>query len=217
MLTSQLTNRFKFGKWTYSNIIKGEHIFTAVDQFSAFLVAEPIPNKDALTVAKVIFKLVTQYGVCDIIISDRGAEATASAIKEVCKRLDIRQAYTPSFIHHCLGSCQRTHRTFAEGITPYYQAGKQWEDMIGPIVFSMNCTVNESLKYSPFEIIYGTRPKFPLSNHVRDQNLNTVPKDCHEYLNTLTTKLEIIRNEVKSHVIAAHSSMLDRQNTRTQS
>ena len=45
-----------------------------------------------------------------------------------------------------------------------------------------------------------------------ENTLNTVPKDCHQYLTTLTTTLEIIRNEVKSHVIAAQSSMLDRQN-----
>jgi hypothetical protein len=45
-----------------------------------------------------------------------------------------------------------------------------------------------------------------------ENTLNTVPKDCHQYLTTLTTTLEIIRNEVKSHVVAAQSSMLDRQN-----
>ncbi|CAG2250219.1 unnamed protein product [Mytilus edulis] len=39
------------------------YIFTAVDAFTKFLVAEPIPNKDALTVAEVLFKLVSQYGV----------------------------------------------------------------------------------------------------------------------------------------------------------
>ncbi|VDI00912.1 Hypothetical predicted protein [Mytilus galloprovincialis] len=48
------------------------YIFTAVDAFTKFLVAEPIPNKDALTVAEVLFKLVSQYGVCDTLISDRG-------------------------------------------------------------------------------------------------------------------------------------------------
>ncbi|CAC5395633.1 unnamed protein product [Mytilus coruscus] len=70
------------------------YIFTAVDAFTKFLVAEPIPNKDALTVAEVLFKLVSQYGVCDTLISDRGSEATARAIKEVCRLLEINQQYT---------------------------------------------------------------------------------------------------------------------------
>ncbi|VDI28016.1 Hypothetical predicted protein [Mytilus galloprovincialis] len=116
------------------------YIFTAVDAFTKFLVAEPIPNKDALTVAEVLFKLVSQYGVCDTLISDRGSEATARAIKEVCRLLEINQQYTPSFTHHCLGLCERTHRTFAERMTPYIQQGKHWEDMVPSILFSLNST-----------------------------------------------------------------------------
>ncbi|CAC5403823.1 unnamed protein product [Mytilus coruscus] len=147
-----------------------------VTQVKTKAVAEPIPNKDALTVAEVLFKLVSQYGVCDTLISDRGSEATARAIKEVCRLLEINQQYTPSFTHHCLGLCERTHRTFAERMTPYIQQGKHWEDMVPSILFSLNSTANDSVKYSPFEILYGSRPKFPLSGHVRDLNLASIPK-----------------------------------------
>ncbi|VDH93824.1 Hypothetical predicted protein [Mytilus galloprovincialis] len=188
------------------------YIFTAVDAFTKFLVAEPIPNKDALTVAEVLFKLVSQYGVCDTLISDRGSEATARAIKEVCRLLEINQQYTPSFTHHCLGLCERTHRTFAERMTPYIQQGKHWEDMVPSILFSLNSTANDSVKYSPFEILYGSRPKFPLSGHVRDLNLASIPKDYHDYLKQFSERLDIIRNEVKDHALKSQTAMMERAN-----
>ncbi|VDI15243.1 Hypothetical predicted protein, partial [Mytilus galloprovincialis] len=143
---------------------------------------------------------------------DRGSEATARAIKEVCRLLEINQQYTPSFTHHCLGLCERTHRTFAERMTPYIQQGKHWEDMVPSILFSLNSTANDSVKYSPFEILYGSRPKFPLSGHVRDLNLASIPKDYHDYLKQFSERLDIIRNEVKDHALKSQTAMMERAN-----
>ncbi|VDI02672.1 Hypothetical predicted protein [Mytilus galloprovincialis] len=188
------------------------YIFAAVDAFHKIFSCRPIPNKDALTVAEVLFKLVSQYGVCDPLISDRGSEATARAIKEVCRLLEINQQYTPSFTHHCLGLCERTHRSFAERMTPYIQQGKHWEDMVPSILFSLNSTANDSVKYSPFEILYGSRPKFLLSGHVRDLNLASIPKDYHDYLKQFSERLDIIRNEVKDHALKSQTAMMERAN-----
>ncbi|VDI30294.1 Hypothetical predicted protein [Mytilus galloprovincialis] len=146
------------------------------------------------------------------LFSDRGSEATARAIKEVCRLLEINQQYTPSFTHHCLGLCERTHRTFAERMTPYIQQGKHWEDMVPSILFSLNSTANDSVKYSPFEILYGSRPKFPLSGHVRDLNLASIPKDYHDYLKQFSERLDIIRNEVKDHALKSQTAMMERAN-----
>jgi hypothetical protein len=49
--------------------------------------------------------------------------------------LEIRQNFTPSMIHHCLGACERTHRTLAERLTPYIQKDKQWDNILPAINF----------------------------------------------------------------------------------
>ncbi|CAC5421425.1 unnamed protein product [Mytilus coruscus] len=104
-----------------------------LDAFTKFIVAKPIPNKDSLTGAEVLFKLVSKYGVCDTIISDRGSEAKERAIKEVCRLLEIThqfQIFTQSSkLPYRL--CERTQylRTFAEKIRCYSKkenVGKIW-------------------------------------------------------------------------------------------
>uniref|UniRef100_A0A8W8NWB7 Ion transport domain-containing protein n=1 Tax=Magallana gigas TaxID=29159 RepID=A0A8W8NWB7_MAGGI len=77
--------------------------------------------------------------------------------------LHVAQQFTPAFMHHCLGACERVHATLAKRLTPYKTNDKSnWEDCLSPIVFSINCPVNTSLGYSPYEIVFLRRPTFPL-------------------------------------------------------
>jgi hypothetical protein len=54
------------------------------------------------------------------------------------------------------------------GSTPYIQKGKQWDNVLPAITFAINASVNSSTKYSPFEVVFGSRPNFPLHQHHTD-------------------------------------------------
>ena len=133
------------------------YIFTAVCMFSKYLFCLPLANRDALTVANALFQLFTTFGSCDTLVSDRGSEFIAKGIAKSCEMMGVMQQFTPSMVHHCLGACERTHRTLAERITPYLDKdlGK-WQDVLPAIVFAMNSSVSSSLGYSPYEIIFST-------------------------------------------------------------
>ena len=183
-----------------------QYIFTAVDMFSNFLFALPLRNKDALSVSQAIFNLISSYGVCQTLISDQGTEFISKCTMTVCKTLNVYQEFTPSMIHHCLGRCERTHRTLAERLTPFMLDNKQWEDMLPAIVFSINCCVNPSSKYSPFEIVYGKRPAFPLAL-AQTVDFRDLPKDIHTYMNNFVDRLTAIREEVKCNTLKAQEKM----------
>ncbi|VDI06699.1 Hypothetical predicted protein [Mytilus galloprovincialis] len=117
-------------------------------------------------------------------------------------------------IHHCLGACERTHRTLAERLTPYIQKGTQWDSVLPAITFSMNASINSSTKYSPYEIIYGTRPKFPLClSHQTD--FSTLPDDYRDYVEKQAKKLDIIREEIRTNAQRSGELMMDRYNKKT--
>ena len=139
------------------------YIFSAIDIFSKYVYNVPLPNCDAMTVAYALFEMFCNFGVCDTIISDNGSEFISSCTKELCKLLQVNQNFTPSMIHHCLGSCERTHRTLAERLTPYIQKGKQWDSVLPAVTFALNASLHTSTKYSPCGVVYGSRPKFPLA------------------------------------------------------
>ena len=158
-----------------------------------------------------IFQLFASYGICHTLLSDQGSEFISKGTKELCKMLEVPQEFTPSFAHHCLGTCERSHRTLEERMTPYIRQGRPWNDILPAIVFSMNSCVNAGTNYSPFEVVYGKRPHFPLSTP-RNIDFKDIPKDAHVYLKQMYNKLSVIRTEVKSNVETAKAKMVEREN-----
>ena len=190
------------------------YIFTAIDMFSKFLYALPIRNKDVATVSQAIFSLTTNYGVCQTLVSDQRKEFTGKCTRKVCSLLGLKQEFIPSFIHHCLGACERTHRTIAERLTPYVQDNIQWENVLPAVVFSINSSFNSSSLYSPFEILYGQRPHFPLTNMLPVTNFQGVPQSLHSYMSTFCDKLRIIREAILTNIEKSQKAMEQRENSR---
>ena len=77
----------------------------------------------------------------------------------------------------------------------------------------MNSCVNSSTNYSPFEVVYGRRPHYPLSNP-SEIDFKDLPPDTHVYLKQLHKKLEIVRNEVKANVEKSKGKMFRKANER---
>lgn len=122
--------------------------------------AEPLASKDAVTVSTTLIRLFCLFGVCKTLISDNGTEFTAEVTKTVCRLFQVPQEFTPSYIHHCLGACERTHRTLAEKLTPYVHSNMScWESVLPMIVFAMK------MQYIPLLNIHLLRLYF-LRDHV---------------------------------------------------
>ena len=190
-----------------------KYIFTAVDLFSKYMYAEPIVSKDAVTVSTALVHLFSLFGVCRTLISDHGSEFIAEVTRLVCNLFQVPQQFTPSYIHHCLGACERTHRTLAERLTPYVHTQfSKWESVLPMIVFSMNNAVHSTTQYSPFEIVFSHRPQFPLSGKL-DPDLNSVSPDVQRYVKNCSVQLQAIRKQVHENVKDSQAKMVSRCNS----
>lgn len=188
------------------------YILTATDMFSKYLVTIPLANKDTLSVASGLTQLFTKYGVCDTLLSDVGSENISKCMAQVCRQLCIPQEFSPAFVHKCLGAVERAHRTMAERLTPYMNNRlNNWIDVLSSITFSINQSVHSDSKYSPHEIVFGQRPKFPLSPPT-PTDFETIPPDMHTYVRKHAEKLQVIRSEVKNNILLSQQKMLERAN-----
>ena len=187
------------------------YIFTALDMFSRFLYAVALPRKDAVTVAEALFRLFTTFGVCDTLVSDCGSEFTAAVTQELCRLLQIPQQFTPSFVHHCLGACERLHATLAARFTPFMNKDcNNWDVFLPSVVFAINNAVNSGTGYSPFEVLYGQRPKFPLASH--SHSFKSLPADTTEYMTSKAQSLSVIRSNISENLEKSKTAMLNRAN-----
>ena len=188
------------------------YILTATDMFSKYLVTIPLANKDTLSVASGLTQLFTKYGVCNTLRSDRGVENVSKVMAEVCRQLCIPQELSPVFVHKCLGEVERVHSTMAERLTPYMNSKlNNWKDVLPCITFSINQSVHSGSKYSPHEIIFGQRPKFPLSP-VTPPDFDTIPLDMRTYVRKHAESLNIIRSEIKNNILTSQQKTIERVN-----
>lgn len=110
------------------------YILTAVDMFSKFLFTVPLA---ACTVSEGLYLLFTTFGSCDTLTPDKGTEFTAKVKQTLCHLFQIKHEFTPSFVHHCLGDCERTHATIAAKLTPFLNFKRNNWDKVLP--FSYIC------------------------------------------------------------------------------
>lgn len=138
---------------------------TLICELTKYVVAVPIPNKEAKTVARAIFEhFILIYGPMRQITTDLGTEYKNEVMKELCTLLKIEHRLSTAYRHQTLGTIERNHRVFNEYIRAYISDNiEQWEEFLKYFVFCYNTTNNASLdhKYTPYELVFNKSLNLP--------------------------------------------------------
>ena len=84
---------------------------------------------------------------------------------------------------------QNYRRTFD---APVDDKKRNWDVELSSVVFAINQSCHSSTGFSPFEVIFGQRPKFPLLPVDAKADLDTFPTDTKEYMQLLLGKFDNI-------------------------
>ena len=90
---------------------------------------------------------------------------------------------------------------------------EHWPKTLTPpsITFSINKSLHSSTGFSPHEVVFGSRPSFPLVAP-KPTDFDTIPVDVRMFVRRNAEKLNTIRQELKSNVVRSQEKMLDRAN-----
>jgi len=79
------------------------------------------------------------------------------------RSLGIKQYKSTTFHPESQGVLQRFHYTLKIMIKSFcLEAGSEWDEVIDLLLFSVRESVQESLGFSPFQLIYGHEVRVPL-------------------------------------------------------
>jgi len=140
------------------------YIVVFIDHFSKYIEAFATSDITAQTIAKLfVEKIICKHGAPQILQSDRGSDFTASLMVEVTKLFDIRKILTAAYDPIANSEVERSNQTLIALIRTYIdQTQEDWDLHLPFSVFSTNIHMNETTKFSPFEVIYGRLPKLPI-------------------------------------------------------
>lgn len=134
-----------------------EYAVTIMCELSKYLVAVPVHDKSAKTVAKAIVDhCILIYGPIKEILTDQGTEYKNQVFAEICHLLNIQHFTSTAYHHQTLGMVERNHRTFNEYLRSYLSPDKtDWDEFLKYFAFCYNTSPSSIHGYTPFELVYG--------------------------------------------------------------
>ena len=127
---------------------------------------EAIPLKDihTSTVAEALLEIFSRVGLPNKVHSDRGSQFTSQMMSEVCRLLDVKQSCTTPY--HAMGNgivenFNKTIKNLLKKVAAEKPAN--WHRYLGPLMFAVRDTPQDSTGFTPFELIYGHRVRTPMT------------------------------------------------------
>jgi len=159
-------------------------LLSCVCTFSKFLVAIPMKNKEATTVAthltKDVFKIL---GPPDTLQSDNGREFVAEVVTQVCNILGIRIKHGRPRHPQSQGQIERLNQTIGRGFTKLLWDNenklqkKDWINVIDAFTMTYNSTVHSAHKRTPHEAMFGWKMHCVYDAPDEEENVGVVDED----------------------------------------
>ena len=120
-------------------------------------------NIKALKIVHALVKFFTFVGVPVSVQFDQGSNFTSTLMQQVMKELGV-QHYRSSVYHpESQGAIERFHQTFKNMIRAYCLEYQMERDQgIHLLLFAVRESVQESLGFSPFKLVFGRTVRGPL-------------------------------------------------------
>ncbi|CAF1005522.1 unnamed protein product, partial [Brachionus calyciflorus] len=179
-----------------------------------WIVLYAIKNIDAKTTAKFLFEFICKFGIPRAFLSDQGKNYQAQLLQELWELLDIRRLRTSRFHPECDGLSERLNRTLKRMIKCFINDNDDnWDELLPALSFAYNTAIHFTTKFTPYELMYGRKPKLPIDLVYKIPNLNLKfdPNGYAEYIKNKFTKMyETVRKNRDVRVLK-NKVIYDRQ------
>jgi len=141
-----------------------QNILVITDHFTKLATAIPTKNQTAKTTADALFNnFITFYGLPLRLHSDQGANFESQLIKELCMLTGIQKSRTTPYHPMGNGIVERFNRTLLNMLGTLEPTAKlDWKCAVAPLVHAYNCTQHDSTHFSPYELMFGRKPRLAI-------------------------------------------------------
>ncbi|CAF1438096.1 unnamed protein product, partial [Rotaria sordida] len=179
------------------------YVLCITDYFTRWISAIALPNCSAPTTAQTIFNdYICRYGVPKSILSDQGTHFNNQLMDAMAKLVGYTHIFSTVYHPQSNGMVERFNATFVPQLAKLHdRESNNWDEYLSPVVFAYNTSAHSTTHYSPFELQFGRKPRFPIDTPSFDYIFYT-PND---YYVQLKKSLQIIHNNARINMTQQHS------------
>ncbi|XP_047483006.1 uncharacterized protein LOC125035006 [Penaeus chinensis] len=171
-----------------------KYVLTLIDYATRYPEAVPLKNIDTVTVAESLVEIFSRVGVPREILSDRGSQFKSDLMSEIHRMLSVKALYTSPYHASCNGAVERLNGVLKSMIKKLcVDHPKDWDRYIPAALFAYREIPNDSLKFSPFELLYGRQIRGPLTilhELWTKDDIDSDVKTTYQYVLDLRSRLE---------------------------
>ncbi|KAL4233166.1 hypothetical protein ACF0H5_007851 [Mactra antiquata] len=174
------------------------NILVITDHFTKFAVAIPTKNQTAKTTADALLNhFFHVYGIPSRLHSDQGANFESQVIQELCMLMGVQKSRTTPYHPQGNAGPERFNRSLLEmlGTLENWQKS-DWRKYIGSLVYAYNCIPHDSTGVSPYQLMFGRRPKLPIDSVFEQALVDEEPVSVSEYIRDLGKRMKELREVV---------------------
>ena len=161
------------------------YIHVIVDALSHFVVTVPIKSNNAKTAVKTLLHhWITKYGPPIYLVTDRGSEYVNKDMAHLCTLMGIRHSPRTAFSPWTNGLVEVQNRNLGTHLRMFlHNTPEDWAFQVHMYAYAHNSKPISELNVSPYEIVFLTRPRIPLTfdlNLNRDSSKTCISQYCSQ-------------------------------------
>ena len=143
---------------------KNMYVLTLIDYATRWVEAVPLRETTAVVVAEELVKFFSRIGIPSILLSDGGPQFVADIMEAALQLLGIRHNLSTPYHPQTNGLCERVNGTVKSLVKKLARDNPtNWDRYLPCVLFAYREIPQETTGFAPFELVYGSVPRGPLS------------------------------------------------------
>ena len=192
------------------------YIVVAMDYFTKWPEAYPVPNQEATTVARVLVdEFFCRFGIPYELHSDQGRNFESKVFQECCNLLGIRKTRTTPLHPESDGMVERFNRTLGQELAKRCRHSQEnWDEHLPTILMSYRSAEHESTGYTPAQLVMGRDLRLPVDLMMPRPPEEEEQGTSTNFAMTLRDRLKEVHAHARSQLNITSQSMKLRKDTR---
>nr|XP_061838109.1 protein NYNRIN-like [Nerophis lumbriciformis] len=136
------------------------YILVILDYATRYPEAVQLRTASAKAIAHELFMMFSRVGIADEILTDQGKCFMSQVLTMLYKWLKVKRIRTSVYHPQTDGLVERFNYTLKKMLKKLAdEDGKDWDHLIPYVLFAIREVLQASTGFSPFELVYGRRPR----------------------------------------------------------